>query len=173
MILVYTLIILLILLFIYYILSNIPRFFKWLAKRLGFRPREGLENMFDAISTDKISTDKISTDNISTDKISTDNPISKPISKPTANSSKTYKDPGLNDNPLYLATLNAANISYLKEQVDELSGLKQEVNELKTQTDTNTTSITALGEQMSTYAQEVTGREANSTEPIPVATGLE
>ena len=158
MILVYTLIILLILLFIYYILSNIPRFFKWLAKRLGFRPREGLENMFDAISTDKISTD---------------NPISKPISKPTANSSKTYKDPGLNDNPLYLATLNAANISYLKEQVDELSGLKQEVNELKTQTDTNTTSITALGEQMSTYAQEVTGREANSTEPIPVATGLE
>ena len=164
MILVYTLIILLILLFIYYILSNIPRFFKWLAKRLGFRPREGLENMFDAISKDNISTDKISID-----KISADNPIS----KPTANSSKTYKDPGLNDNPLYLATLNAANISYLKEQVDELSGLKQEVNELKTQTDTNTTSITALGEQMSTYAQEVTGREANSTEPIPVATGLE
>ena len=163
MILVYTLIILLILLFIYYILSNIPRFFKWLAKRLGFRPREGLENMFDAISTDKISTDKISTDN----------PLSKPISKPTANSSKTYKGPGLNDNPLYLATLNAANISYLKEQVDELSGLKQEVNELKTQIDTNTTSITALGEQMSTYAQEVTGREANSTEPIPVATGVE
>ena len=35
-----------------------------------------------------------------------------------------YTDPGLNNDPLYLAKLNAANISYLKDQIDKLNGLK-------------------------------------------------
>ena len=83
-----------------------------------------------------------------------------------------YTDPGLSENPLYLSTLNAANISYLKEQVDELSSLKQKVKTLETQVETNTTGITALGEQFALSAQQLTGRDANSKEPIPSATGL-
>ena len=83
-----------------------------------------------------------------------------------------YTDPGLNKDPLYLATINAANISYLKEQVDGLSELKQQVNTLKSQVEMNTTGISALGEQFALTAQEITGRDKNSKEPIPMATGL-
>ena len=83
-----------------------------------------------------------------------------------------YTDPGLNKDPLYLATINAANISYLKEQVDGLSELKQQVNTLKSQVEMNTTGISALGEQFALTAQEITGRDQNSKEPIPMATGL-
>ena len=89
------------------------------------------------------------------------------------NKLSVYTDPGLNKDPLYLATLNAANISYLKEQVDALSELKQQVNILKSQVEANTTGINGIGEQMSLTAQELTGRDANSKEPIPMATGLD
>ena len=84
-----------------------------------------------------------------------------------------YTDPDLNKDPLYLATVNAANISYLKEQVDGLSELKQQVNTLKSQVEMNTTGISALGEQFALTAQEITGRDQNSKEPIPTATGLD
>jgi len=84
-----------------------------------------------------------------------------------------YTDPGLNKDPLYLATVNAANISYLKEQVDGLSELKQQVNTLKSQVEMNTTGISALGEQFALTAQQITGRDQNSKEPIPTATGLD
>lgn len=86
---------------------------------------------------------------------------------------KSYTDPGLNKDPLYLSTLNAANISYLKEQVDALSELKQQVNILKSQVEANTTGINAIGEQMTLTSQELIGRDANSKEPIPAATGLD
>ena len=85
---------------------------------------------------------------------------------------KIYTDPGLNNNPLYLATINAANISYLKEQVDGLSQLKQKVKTLESQVEMNTTGIAALGEQYALSAQQLTGRDPNSKEPIPTATGL-
>jgi hypothetical protein len=90
----------------------------------------------------------------------------------TDSNEKTYTDPGLNRDPLYLATLNAANISYLKEQVDKLSELKQQVNVLKSQVEANTTGINGIGEQMTLTTQELTGRDQNSKEPIPMATGL-
>ena len=88
------------------------------------------------------------------------------------NSKSLYTDPGLNKDPLYMSTINAANISYLKEQVDELSDLKQQVNTLKSQVEANTTGISALGEQMATASAELIGRDPNSKEPIPMATGL-
>ena len=88
------------------------------------------------------------------------------------NNKKTYTEPGLSENPLYLATLNAANINYLKEQVDELSGVKQKVTTLESKVNMNTEGIKALGEQFSKAAQDVTGRDPDSKEPLPSATGL-
>lgn len=91
----------------------------------------------------------------------------------TTSASKTYTDPGLNNDPLYLAKLNAANISYLKEQVDKLNGLKEQVSTLSSQTENNSTAITGIGEQMNTTSQQLTGRDPKSTEPLPSATGLD
>ncbi len=85
-----------------------------------------------------------------------------------------YTDPRLNKDPLYLSTLNAANISYLKEQVDKLAGIKEQLATMKTQIETNSTAITAIGEQLATTAQQLTGRDSNSSnKPIPSASGLE
>ena len=85
----------------------------------------------------------------------------------------TYTDTDLNADPLYLAKLNAANITYLKEQVDKLNGLKEQVATLNAQTDNNSTAITALGEQLTLTSQELTGRDPDSKEPFPEVTGLD
>ena len=135
MILINALIILLLILIVLYLFDKFIKFLSY----LGFRVREGLENMNETTSVDK---------------------------------KKTYTDPELNDNPLYLATVNAANISYLKEQVDELSGLKQKITSLEFKVDENSKGITALGEQFSKSAQELTGRDIDSKEPLPMVTGI-
>jgi len=83
-----------------------------------------------------------------------------------------YTDPGLNNDPLYLAKLNAANISYLKDQVDKLNGLKEQVATLTSQTNNNATAIRGVGDQLTASSQQLTGRDPNSKEPIPTATGL-
>jgi hypothetical protein len=143
MILVKTLIILLVILILLYLYKRLRSFF-------GVRTREGLENII--ADKAKPSVDK---------------------AKPSVDTKKIYTDPELNDNPLYLATLNGANISYLKEQVDELSGLKQKVATLETQVELNKKGIIALGEQFSVASQELTGRDPDSTEPLPTVTGIQ
>jgi len=84
-----------------------------------------------------------------------------------------YTDPGLNQDSLYLAKLNAANISYLKDQVDKLNGLKEQVTTLSSETDNNSTAIRGIGDQLTVTSQQLTGRDPNSNEPIPTASGLE
>jgi len=90
---------------------------------------------------------------------------------PNASTSQ-YTDPGLNNDPLYLAKLNAANISYLKDQVDKLNGLKEQVATISSQTDNNSTAIKGIGDQMTVSSQQLTGRDPNSKEPLPSASGL-
>lgn len=77
-----------------------------------------------------------------------------------------------NESLLYQTTINAANISELKTKVNELSGLKQQVIALETKVDMNTKGIKALGEQFSKSAQDITGRDPDSKEPLPSPTGL-
>uniref|UniRef100_A0A6C0II37 Uncharacterized protein n=1 Tax=viral metagenome TaxID=1070528 RepID=A0A6C0II37_9ZZZZ len=124
---------------------------------LGIRFREGLENMGDASA----NTGSANTGSANTGSNNVSN-----LGK------STYTDPGLNDNPLYLATLNAANINYLKEQVDELNQLKQQVTALEPKVAQNTAGIAAMGDQFTQSAQQLTGRDPNSKEPIPSVTGL-
>jgi len=84
----------------------------------------------------------------------------------------SYQDPGLDKNPTYLAITNAANITFLKKQIDDLTGLKQTVNDLSSKVDNNSKAIIGLGESLKTTSQQITGRDADSKEPVPQATGL-
>ena len=127
-------------------------FFKRFLIYMGWQRREGLENM--PSNTNKNDTN--TNTNTNTNK----------------NDTSHYTDPGLNNDPLYLAKLNAANISYLKDQVDKLNGLKEQVTTLSSQTDNNSTALRGIGDQLTASSQQLTGRDPNSKEPIPTATGL-
>ena len=61
------------------------------------------------------------------------------------------------DNALILAQQNAGNISYLKEQVDELSKMNTTVNELKEENKLLNTQIQDIVEQQSKFAEEMAG----------------
>ena len=91
---------------------------------------------------------------------------------PSAGDTAQYTDPGLGKDPVYLSTLNASNITYLKNQVDELVGLKQQLNDLSAKVTQNSTALTQLSTQMSDSANKALGRDPASTAPIPQATGL-
>jgi hypothetical protein len=57
---------------------------------------------------------------------------------------KEYIDPGLQQDTLYLSKINAANISYLKERIDELGNLRTKVAELDTTVQSNSAAIQGL-----------------------------
>ena len=135
----------LIILLAFLIILSLWNFFKRFLIYMGWQRREGLENMPSNTNT-----------NTNTNK----------------NDTSHYTDPGLNNDPLYLAKLNAANISYLKDQVDKLNGLKEQVTTLSSQTENNSTALRGIGDQLTASSQQLTGRDPNSKEPIPTATGL-
>lgn len=85
----------------------------------------------------------------------------------------TYKDPELDKDPTYLAIVNAANIAFLKNQIDDLAGIKQTVNDLSAKTEQNTQAISDLGQSLKNTSAQLTGRDADSTQPIPQASGLD
>jgi hypothetical protein len=90
-----------------------------------------------------------------------------------ATSSPQYTNTGLDNDPLYLAKTNAANIAYLKSKVDELLALKQQVSDLSGVVQQNSTGITNISQQLSNTANQIVGRDPNSTEPLPTPTGLD
>jgi hypothetical protein len=89
---------------------------------------------------------------------------------------KQYKETGLEKDPVYLSITNAANITFLKSQVDDLIGLKQIVNDLSVKVEQNSTTISDLGQSLTITSQELVGAnkaQMAGKEPIPQATGLE
>lgn len=78
---------------------------------------------------------------------------------------ETYKDPQLEKDPIYLATTNAANISYLKERVDELMNLKQQIDKINSRVNTNETGITNMSKQIVSSSQQFAVTDPNK--PIP------
>jgi len=89
------------------------------------------------------------------------------------NNTLKYTDTGLGNDPLFLAKTNAANIAYMKSKVDELLHLKEKVADIDNTVKQNTDGITNISQQLSNSANQLVGRDPNSTEPIPQATGLD
>jgi hypothetical protein len=84
-----------------------------------------------------------------------------------------YTDPGLANDPIFLATTNAANIAHLKEQIDGILALKQQVTDLGVRVTNNETGINSLTSQFTNGGQQLIGRDPSSTDPLPVPTGLD
>ena len=55
-----------------------------------------------------------------------------------------YKDPGLQNDPLYLATINASNITFLKSQIDGITQLRQQMDLINEKVENNSTQLAAL-----------------------------
>lgn len=89
------------------------------------------------------------------------------------NNTLKYTDTGLGNDPLFLAKTNAANIAYMKSKVDELLHLKEKVADIDNTVKQNTNGITNISQQLSSTADQLVGRDPNSSEPIPQATGLD
>ena len=70
--------------------------------------------------------------------------------------------------PLYLTTLNASNISFLKGKVDEVLTLKQQVNDINSQVATITTTVNGLSQQLSTNVKSSTNCDPTNPSACPL-----
>jgi len=78
----------------------------------------------------------------------------------------TYKDNNLSDDPLYLATLNASNIQFLKNNIDEVSDLRNLIIDLSNSVQTNTTNITNMNQAQMESSAAATGIDAGDEDDI-------
>lgn len=53
-----------------------------------------------------------------------------------------------NTDPLFLAIKNAANISFLKSQIDDISNVREEINKLNSDVQANNTQIEAIQQSL-------------------------
>lgn len=79
----------------------------------------------------------------------------KTIKEPLENNNSKYSNyNGLEKDPLYLSIKNAANISYLKGQIDELYKMREEIRELNAQEKQNAQYNNEIQKQ---YGEEAQG----------------
>lgn len=71
-----------------------------------------------------------------------------------------FTTPNLNDDPMVLAKTNAANINYLKTQIDSISDLKQQIVDISGVVHTNSINIKQFGKEMSDQMINMSGQVA-------------
>ena len=69
-----------------------------------------------------------------------------------------YKNYDLESNdPLFLATKNAANISYLKNRLDEINGLSQKIDDMSNNIDAHSSMLEEIQQSIAEGANQLTG----------------
>ena len=98
-----------------------------------------------------------------------------PIGPPPTSQVASYSsDSGLSKDPVYLSTLNAANIKVLSDKITNLDvdNINKEITSLQTQVQANNTAIHMLGEQISNATSQIVGKTYTSPTAVPSASGL-
>jgi len=70
-------------------------------------------------------------------------------SKKESESEKKYTDPGLDNDALYLSKLNASNISYLKEQLDDILSIRSVIGQMQSKIQSNTLALQNMSNSLS------------------------
>jgi len=87
------------------------------------------------------------------------------------NDSVNYQD--YNDlektDPMFLAIKNAANISYIKTQLDDLQGIKQQIFDLSNNVYSNAQQIDEIQQAVQDQAEAITGGAIQDTEQENIA----
>ena len=93
------------------------------------------------------------------------------LDNPSSSTIQQYQPPPstVTNDPMYMATLNASNISYLKEKVDNVLNLKQQVMDISGQVATITTTVNNLSTQLSSNVSSSTGGcDPNNPSACPI-----
>ena len=61
------------------------------------------------------------------------------------------------NDPLFLATKNAANISYLKNRLDEINGLSQKIDDMSNNIDAHSNILEEIQQSIAEGANQLTG----------------
>jgi len=124
-----------------------------------------VEGMDDATSSDTTSTSTTPSTTPSTETTTT----------PTTDTS--YQPYNLNDpnSSLILSQQNAGNINFLKGRIDELSGIKKDVDDLKQNVSSMQSQIDGLVQQQADFGTQLAGPsppDISGTEPVTADTAV-
>lgn len=75
--------------------------------------------------------------------------------------------------PLYLATKNASNIAWLKEQLDDITTFRKQIQDMQIDISNNATNINEIQQAIAQQGESLTGTSGDPNDPVPQATGLD